>query len=123
MGLPGTATLLPLTYTLGVKKGKLSLARMAELICSGPARVMGLYPRKGAIREGSDADFALLDPRSPRTVDWRALGHASDYSPYQGMRLYGFPRHTVLRGKVVMSEGKLAAPARPGGVYLKRKRS
>lgn len=122
MGLPGTATLLPLVYTLGVRKGRISLARMAELLCSGPARVMGLYPRKGVIREGSDADFALIDPRAPKAADWRALGHASDYSPYQGMKLYGFPRHTVLRGKVVMSEGKLVSPARPGGVYLKRKR-
>jgi dihydropyrimidinase len=122
MGLPGTATLLPLVYTLGVKKGKISLARMAELLCSGPARLMGLYPRKGVIRKGSDADFALLDPRAAGPVDWRDLGHASDYSPYQGMKLYGFPRHTVLRGKVVMSGGKLLSPSRPGGVYLKRKR-
>ncbi len=123
MGLPGTATLLPLVYTLGVKRGKISLARMAELLCSGPARIMGLYPRKGAIRKGSDADLALLDPREARKVDWRGLGHASDYSPYQGMELYGFPRHTVLRGKVVMSGGKLLSPARPGGVYVKRDRA
>lgn len=122
MGLPGTATLLPLVYTLGVRKGKISLAGMAELLSAGPARIMGLYPRKGVIREGSDADFALLDPRAHGPVDWRGLGHASDYSPYQGMDLYGFPRHTVLRGKVVMSDGKILSPARPGGVYLKRKR-
>lgn len=122
MGLPGTGTLLPLVYTLGVKEGRLSLARMAELLCAAPARIMGLYPRKGVIREGSDADFALLAPRESRPVDWRDLGHASDYSPYQGMKLHGFPRHTVLRGRVVMSGGKLLSPSRPGGVYLKRKR-
>ncbi len=122
MGLPGTATLLPLVYTLGVKAGKLSLARMAELLCENPARIAGLYPRKGVIRPGSDADFALIAPEHRRTVDWRDLGHASDYSPYQGMKLYGFPRHTVLRGRVVMSEGELAAPARPGGEYVGRHR-
>lgn len=123
MGLPGTATLLPLVYTLGVKRGRISLARMAELLCSAPARIMGLYPRKGVIREGSDADFALLDPGEARKADWRDLGHASDYSPYQGMKLHGFPRHTVLRGRVVMSGGKLLSPARPGGVYVKRDRA
>jgi len=122
MGLPGTATLLPLVYTLGVKAGKFSLARMAELLCENPARIAGLYPRKGVIRPGSDADFALIAPEHRRTVDWRDLGHASDYSPYQGMKLYGFPRHTVLRGRVVMSEGELAAPARPGGEYVGRHR-
>lgn len=122
MGLPGTATLLPLVYTLGVKTGRIPLARMAELLCENPARIMGLYPRKGVIRPGSDADFAIIEPELMRAVDWRDLGHASDYSPYQGMKLYGFPRHTVLRGKVVMSEGKLLSPARPGGEYIGRYR-
>jgi dihydropyrimidinase len=122
MGIPGTATLLPLAYTLGVKKGRISLSRMTELLCSGPARVMGLYPRKGVIRKGSDADFALLDPRKAVTAAWRKLGHASDYSPYEGMRLYGFPVYTVLRGRIVMAKGKLSAPEAPGGLYISRKR-
>ncbi|MFA6434281.1 MAG: dihydropyrimidinase [Elusimicrobiales bacterium] len=122
MGLPGTQTMLPLIYTFGVKGGRLELRDLARLLSSNPAKVMGLYPRKGAIKPGSDADLAVIDPVGRKTVDYRELQHKTDYSPYQGMELRGWPRYTVLRGEVIAENGKLARPDRPSGRFLRRKR-
>ncbi|HBA60670.1 MAG TPA: hypothetical protein DCZ92_07595 [Elusimicrobia bacterium] len=110
MGLPGSQTLLPTAYTYGVKAGKITVERMVELLCENPARIMGLAGRKGFIRPGFDADFAIVDPATNTKVDWRKLKHNTQYSPWQGRMLYGFPKYTVLRGQVVAEAGELTAP-------------
>jgi len=120
MGIPGTQTMLPLVYTFGVKRGLISLGRMAQLLSSGPAKIMGLYPRKGVIRPGADADLTLMDPVGARKVDFRKLKHNTDYSPYQGLKLSGWAVKTILRGEVIAENGDLCAPARPQGRFLKR---
>ncbi len=120
MGMPGTQTLLPLMYTAGVKQGRLSLTRMAGTLALNPAKIIGLYPRKGAIRPGADADFAIIDPDEIRPVDFRRLKHRTDYSPYQGMKLAGWAKLTILRGKVIAEEGELLRPERPSGLFLRR---
>ncbi|MCX5791056.1 MAG: amidohydrolase family protein [Elusimicrobia bacterium] len=111
MGLPGAQTLLATAYTYGVKAGKLSIERMVEVLCENPARIMGLARRKGFIRPGADADFAIVDPKAATTVDFRKLQHNTDFSPWQGRKLYGFPKYTLLRGQVIAEAGELTNPA------------
>lgn len=120
MGLPGAQTLLATAYTLGVKAGHIKIERLVEMLCENPARIMGLYPRKGVIKLGADADFAIIDPQASRKVDWRTMSHNTDYSPWQGMKLYGFPKYTILRGEVIAQDGKLTNPKNPIGQFQRR---
>ena len=119
MGLPGAQTLLAAAYTYGVKAGKISLERLVELLCENPARIMGL-PEKGFIRPGYDADFAIIDPAAAIKADWRKFQHNTDFSPWQGRKLYGFPKYTVLRGEVVAESGELTTPKIFGGRFQRR---
>ncbi len=119
MGLPGSQTLLAAAYTYGVKAGRLTLGGLVGALCENPARIMGLRS-KGFIRPGFDADFAIVDPAAARKADWKKFKHNTDYSPWQGRRLYGFPRYTVLRGEVVAEAGELAAPKRFRGRFQRR---
>ena len=120
MGLPGAQTLLAALYTFGVKAGHIKVERLVEMLCENPARIMGLYPRKGAIKPGADADFAIIDPKAGHRADWRAMSHNTDYSPWQGMKLYGFPKYTVLRGEIIAQNGKLSNPKKFPGKFLRR---
>lgn len=96
---------LPLMLT-AVRDGKLTMARMVELLCENPARVFGLWPRKGAIRVGGDADFVIVDMKNEYTVNNKDfVTHSRDTSPmYNGFRLVGKPLHTVVRGRVIMRD-------------------
>jgi dihydropyrimidinase len=102
MGLPGLETLLPVTYTHGVLKNRLSLEEMTMKLSTNPAKIMGLYPRKGAIEVGSDADLAIIHPDMTMTIDCDTLETNADWSPYQGWDLAGFSRTTVSRGDVIV---------------------
>lgn len=121
MGLPGAQTLLAAAYTYGVKAGKISLGKLVQTLCENPARIMGLRT-KGFIRPGFDADLALVDPACAVKADWRRFQHKTDYSPWQGKSLYGFPRYTVLRGEVIAEAGELTSPREFGGRFLRRTR-
>jgi dihydropyrimidinase len=94
-------------FSEGYAKGRMSLERFAEVFSANPARLMGLYPRKGAIAPGSDADLAVWDPDVERTIALEDLHHESDYSPWEGWEVRGWPATTVLRGKVVVEDGTL----------------
>lgn len=120
MGLPGAQTLLAASYTFGVKAGHIRIERLVEMLCENPARIMGLYPRKGAIRPGADADFAIIDPKAGRKADWHTMSHNTDYSPWQGMKLYGFPKYTILRGEIIAQDGQLSNPAKFTGQFQRR---
>jgi dihydropyrimidinase len=87
---------------------------------TNPAKLMGLYPRKGAIALGSDADLAVWDPDAERTIELDDLHHDSDYSPWEGWEVRGWPVATVLRGKVVVENGELLG-APDGGQWLPRR--
>jgi dihydropyrimidinase len=106
MGLPGLETLLPLVYTHGVLGEKLGLSRFVEKCCTNPAKIMGLFPRKGVLAAGSDADIAVFDPNRRITVDYAALETGADWNPYQGWPLAGFAQHTFCRGKQVVADYK-----------------
>jgi len=116
-GFGGTALLYPYLVSEGPKRG-LSLARIAELASTNAARAFGLYPRKGTIAVGADADLVVLDPEREEVVTPELLHSAQDFTPFAGLSVRGWPTHTVLRGQVVFEQGKVRG--RPSGQYLRR---
>ncbi|MEQ8821813.1 MAG: dihydropyrimidinase [Sumerlaeia bacterium] len=106
MGMPGLETLMPLVYTEGVLGGRISINKFVEVCCANPAKKMNLYPRKGTIAPGTDADIAIFDPEKRKKVDWRELESRCDWSPFQGFELAGFAETTLCRGKVIVEGGK-----------------
>jgi dihydropyrimidinase/allantoinase len=116
-GFGGTALLYPYLLTEASRRG-VTLARVTELASANPARAYGLYPRKGAIAVGSDADLAVIDPAREHAVTPDLLQSAQDFTPFAGMRVRGWPTHTVLRGRVVFRDGRVVG--RPEGDYLRR---
>ncbi len=119
MGLPGVETMLPIVYTHGVLKKRLSLSQFVGRCCTAPARLMGLGGRKGEVRKGFDADLAIIDPQKRIRVDHRKLDTNADWSPYQGMVLAGFPRTTICRGQVVVDDYRFCG-RRGYGEFLRR---
>jgi dihydropyrimidinase len=118
-GVAELDTLLAGLYSEGVATGRISLEAFVGITSSSAARIFGLYPRKGAIAIGSDADLVLLDPVETRTVLAAELHTRADYSIYEGRRLTGWPRTTISRGEVVYEEGRVVG--RPGhGRFLAR---
>ena len=111
-GLPGIETLLPLLYSEGVAKGRLSLAALAWYLGEGPARAFGLWPRKGGIQPGADADLVLLDPKGSWTITAEGLHMATDFSPYEALQVQGRIVGVLSRGEWLAREGELLA--RPG---------
>ena len=110
VGMPGIETSLPALLSEGVNKGRLTLERVAEATACQPARIFGLYPKKGVLAVGSDADIAIVDLEKAVVVDaHKNLHQGSDYSPFDGHTLKGWPVQTVLRGQVVMEEGEVTA--------------
>ncbi len=118
-GVPGLAARLPLLFSEGVSKGRIDLNTFARVTAYNPARLFGLYPRKGTIAPGSDADLVLWDPGKRVTLTNALMQHAIDYTPYEGMEVTGWPVATLRRGEVVMENGKVVAE--PGsGSFLAR---
>ena len=113
-GIPGLETRLPLLFSEGVGKGRLTLRQFVALTATNPARMYGLYPRKGSIVVGGDADLVVWDPSRKVTVTNAMLHHAVDYTPYEGMSLTGWPVATVLRGEVICRDGTWAGAAGRG---------
>lgn len=117
-GFPGTATILPVLLDRGYHTGRLSLQRIHSLLCTAPARIFGL-PQKGRIEIGADADLTLVDLQYRREVRPEELGSYADYSLYEGQTLTGWPRLTMVRGVVMMRDGRIVGP--PGhGKFLRR---
>ncbi len=118
-GLPGIESRLALLYTFGVGEGHISLNRWVELICTAPARIFGLYPRKGTLSPGADADIVLFDPDKHVTLSQTMLHENVDYTPYEGFELCGYPVMTFQRGQCIAKHGQfIGADAK--GHYLHR---
>jgi dihydropyrimidinase len=109
-GMPGAETLLPVLYSEGVAGRDLPLTWLARVLCENPARIFGLYPRKGVIAPGSDADLTVIDPAKRVTVAATNLHSRTGYSIYEGIQLSGFPVLTLLRGRVLLRDGALQQP-------------
>jgi dihydropyrimidinase len=105
-GIPGLETMLPLLATEGVAAGRITWGRLAELTSVNPARVFGLYPRKGALLPGSNADVVVFDPSVDVTIKAANLHNIAGYTPYEGRRVRGRVRFTLSRGLVVCKAGE-----------------
>ena len=117
-GIPGVETRLPILFSEGVMKGRISLERFAAITATNHARLYGLFPRKGAIMVGADADIALWDPGITKPIQQADLHHGSDYTPWEGFEVTGWPVRTILRGETVMKDGgPIGAPT---GTHLER---
>jgi dihydropyrimidinase len=116
-GVPGLELRLPLLFSEGVQKGRISLQQFVQLGATNHARLYGLYPRKGTIAVGSDADFAIWDADRQVTVRWTDLHDNVGYSPYEGRQIHGWPITVVSRGRIVVENGKLGVE-RGSGRFL-----
>jgi len=118
-GIPGVATRLPILFSEGVMKGRIDLNRFVAITSTNHAKLYGLYPRKGTIAIGADADIALWDPERRVVLTNDMLRHGADYTPYEGLAVRGWPVRTMVRGRTVVRDGDLCE-ARASGVYLSR---
>ena len=112
-GNVGAEARLGIAWSEGVVKRGMSLPRFAEITSTNAARIFGLYPRKGAIAPGSDADLAFIDPGVGKTLT-REDFHVTDYSPWEGWSVSGWPVTTILRGKVIVDRGRLLGSTADG---------
>jgi dihydropyrimidinase len=112
-GVPGVATRLPLLYSEGVLKGRIDVNQFVRLTATNTAKLYGLYPRKGTIAIGTDADLVIWNEDAAITVTNAMLHHACDYTPYEGMELSAWPAVTLCRGRLVYRDGALCGE--PGG--------
>ncbi len=113
-GIPGIETRLPLLFSATQFDGRLTLNEFVDLTTTRPAKLYGLFPRKGVIAVGSDADFAIWDPDKRVTIRNELLHHAVDYTPYEGTEVRGWPIMTISRGEVVYAEGEVMSRAGRG---------
>jgi dihydropyrimidinase len=119
-GAPGIEERLTMVYQ-GVNEGRFSITRFVELVATNPARLFGLYPAKGTIAVGSDADLVIWDPHATGTIRQSGLHHNADYSLYDGREVRGLPITVLSRGEVIVEDRQfVGAPGR--GRFLKRKR-
>ncbi|MFO1026346.1 MAG: dihydropyrimidinase [Acetobacteraceae bacterium] len=118
-GVPGLQSRLPIIFSEGVVKGHIDPCMFVRLISYNPARLFGLYPRKGTIAPGADADIVLWDAKKTTTLTNTLMQHIIDYTPYEGLQVTGWPVMTIRRGEVVMRDG--VVQAEPGtGQFLAR---
>ncbi|MCC6190977.1 MAG: amidohydrolase family protein, partial [Anaerolineales bacterium] len=103
-GAPGVETRLALTYHFGVNAGRLTLPQFVNVTSTAAARLYGLYPRKGTLAPGSDADVVLFDPARAVTIRAEQLRQNTDYTPYEGMQVRGWPRTVISRGEVIVRD-------------------
>jgi len=118
-GNTGAEARIGIAFTEGVVKRGMSLPRFADITATNAARILGLYPQKGVIAPGSDADLVLIDPRVKRTLA-REDFHVSDYSPWEGWPVSGWPVMTLLRGKVIAERGKLLGSLADGRLLTRK---
>ena len=117
-GAPGIETLLSVVHGEGVAGGQISVERMVDLLATTPARLFGLAG-KGAIEVGRDADLVLFDPNAKRTIRQSELHHTSDFTPYEGLEVWGAVRSVLLRGQPVISDGAFVG-GRGTGRFVER---
>jgi dihydropyrimidinase len=114
MGLPGVGTLLPLLWHFGVGEGRMTENELVDRLCTQPSEIFGLHPRKGTLAKGSDADLVIFDPVLDVTIAPAVLNGYSDYSPYQGWEVRGWPVSTMLRGRWVVKDRELSGEPEHG---------
>jgi dihydropyrimidinase len=120
-GVPGLETEMRVVYSEGVSRGRISLQTFVAAFATNPAKIFGLYPRKGTITVGSDADLVLFDPRKVESIDERTLHSRAGYDPFHTFTVTGVPVLTISRGDIIARDGTLLS--QPGrGQHLLRER-
>jgi len=123
-GIPVIELIVPFMYTFGVKQGRIDFNRFIEVTSTNPARIMRLYPRKGVIAVGSDADLVVLDTNLCKKVKADQLHQKVDWTPFEDIEMYGWARHVIINGEIVIEDMELVG--KPGighyvGEYFKNK--
>ena len=118
-GLPGVGDRLPIMWTYGVRAGKMTPNQFVALNATNPAKIFGLYPRKGALLPGSDADIVIWDPEKKVKYGVAHAQHRTDYNLYEGWELVGYPEKVFLRGELIVDHEQWLGK-RGGGQFLKR---
>jgi dihydropyrimidinase len=119
-GFPGIATMLPVLLSKGVNEDRIGIERVAEVTSYNTAKIFGIYPKKGTIQPGSDADLTIVDLDLEKTVTPDLLQSYSDYTIYDGWRLRGWPVMTIVRGNIIMEEGQVASESLGHGEFIPR---
>jgi dihydropyrimidinase len=118
-GLPGVETRLSVMHSAGVVTGRITVNRLVALLSTNPAKIFGLYPEKGTLAPGSDADITLFDPDARRVLTGADLVTPAGWSPFEGLEVQGWPTYVISRGEVLLKEGRVSA--QPGrGRFLRR---
>ena len=121
-GIPTIEVMFPLLFSEGVASGRITPRRFVELSSTNAAKMFGLYPRKGELAEGSDADLVIFDAGKKVVLSREALHSRVDYTPYEGMVVVGYPACTISRGEVLFQDGSFTKDARAGrGEFLRRR--
>ena len=118
-GAPGIETRMSLVYDGGVRTGRISMNRFVELTSTSPAKIFGMFPKKGTIAPGSDADIVIFDPDRTMTLSAKTHHMKVDYNPYEGRQVTGVTETVVSRGRVIVEEGRFVGRAGAGS-FLKR---
>jgi dihydropyrimidinase len=118
-GLPGVQDRMPVLWTYGVRAGLITPNQFVAYMCTNPAKIFGLYPRKGALVPGADADIVIWDPQKKVKYSLAHSHQRTDYNLYEGWELTGYPEKVFLRGKLIVDGGKWLGK-RGGGKFLKR---
>jgi dihydropyrimidinase len=118
-GAPGIETRMSLVYDGGVRSGRISMNRFVELTSTSPAKIFGLFPRKGTIAPGSDADLVIFDPAKTMTLSAKTLHMNVDYNPYEGREVVGVAETVISRGRLVIANGRFVGRAGAGS-FIKR---
>lgn len=121
-GIPGVETLVPIMVSEGYNKGRLSLSRLVEVLSTNPAKQYGLYPKKGALHIGSDADFTIIDLEREWTIDQKKTYSMAKYNPLHGIKLKGKPVKTIVRGTLVYDDNIGIVVKEGFGQFVKRQR-
>lgn len=127
-GMPGIETVLPLMFTEGYRRGKITLNQLVAITSTNAAKIFGLYPQKGTICVGGDADLVIFDPNKEKVIRWQDLHTDCDWSPYQGTKVIGWPAVTLSRGRVIVENDQFIGEAGwgrfvPGHQHQESKRS
>lgn len=121
-GAPGVEERLPLMFSEAVKGEHLTIPQVVHYLCTNPAKIAGLYPKKGTIQTGSDADLVLIDPKKEWTITTEKMHGNADYTCYEGMKVTGAIEKVFLRGREIVTDGNFVG-TRGEGQYLKRGKS
>lgn len=115
-GIPGSETLLPLMHHFGVRQEGLDYPQLVNLLSTAPAKIFGLYPQKGSLLPGTDADLVIFHPEKEVTLQGKDLHSRAGYTPYEGIRVKGYPLSTYRRGEIIYEQGTFPTPG--GGRFI-----